>query len=152
MGIWAGISLNYRGIWVGILHISNSSWDPKAEEAVFLLKRRRNLLRWLVLGRVGFMLLWVAEFHKRIFQNSCETKSWLHFPTQTIFSISNSCPNHHVTSSHIPEADKKAPAALHALEHSTRLTEGDCRKAVMELLDNAMMSSDHWEQEGKTDG
>lgn len=45
---------------------------------------------------------------------------------------------------------KKASAALHAPEHSDRMTEGDCRKAVIELLDNAVLSSDHSEQEGRT--
>lgn len=57
--------------------------------------------------------------------------------------ISNSYPNPHLTSSYILEAEEKATAAPHAPEHSIRLTEGDCRKAVMELLDNDVLSNDH---------
>lgn len=48
--IWSGISLNYREIWVGILNVSNSSWEPKPEEVVFLLRRSNNLFQMTDLG------------------------------------------------------------------------------------------------------
>lgn len=59
--------------------------------------------------------------------------------------LSNSCPDPHTASLATPDAENNTPTALLASEHSPGLAGGDCRKAIMELLDNAVMSvfSDH---------